>query len=198
MSPLDSGADGEPRDASDAETPADGGHVENDAGICTGWDSILMRVDKACETDSNCALVTHEIGCCGEQELVGVNAEEAPAFRALEAKCAPFPSCPCVPLATAAEDGLGARVGSESLIAVKCDKGTCRSHYTGTTFTCGARKCTDQQYCDTFVANVSGAGTSYSCEYLAEGCTSCSCVSSTGTCHCSESTGEVVRTCSEQ
>lgn len=178
---------------------SDSGVITSDGGVggdvrCTGPDPAFPTFDKGCSSDANCVLVRHTTSCCGSQLFMGINHAELARFQAAESICdSQYPACGCASQGADAEDGTMVPWGSESRIVVSCNNGVCLSHYGGTTFGCGTATCTDQQYCSMFTGGPAGSPTTYNCNLLG-GCTSCSCVSSTG-CVCTEDQGLIKVSC---
>jgi hypothetical protein len=187
-------------------TATDGGVGTSDSGVitpdggttsvvrCTGPDPTFPKFEKGCTNDASCVLVRHTTSCCGSQLFMGINHSELARFQAAESICdSQYPACGCASQGADAEDGTMVPWGSENLIAVSCVNGTCLSHYSGKTFACGTKTCTDQQYCEMVSGGPAGSGTSYYCGFLG-GCSSCSCVPATG-CVCSQDQGFIRVSC---
>lgn len=80
--------------------------------------------DESCAMAEDCAIVFHQIDCCGSQAAWGVNAEVSKAFAAAEAVCMmQYPQCDCPTLATVADDGNSS--DDPALIEVQCNDGQC-------------------------------------------------------------------------
>jgi hypothetical protein len=184
----------------------DGGVVSSDSGVitsdggvasgvlCTGPDPVFPTFQKGCTTDANCVRVSHTTSCCGSELVMGINHAELARFQAAESICdAQYPGCGCASQGANAEDGTLVPWGSENLIVVSCDNGVCLSHYSGKTFPCGTATCTDLQFCSSFTGGPAGSPTTYSCNFLG-GCSSCSCVASTG-CVCTQDQGFIKVSC---
>lgn len=171
-----------------------GPSIDGGAVRCTGTDPTFPTFEKGCTNDASCVLVRHTTSCCGSELIMAINHAELARFQSAESVCdAQYPACGCASQGATAEDGTMVPWGSENLIVASCDNGTCRSHYSGKTFTCGTATCTDQQYCSVFSGGPAGSVPSYNCVFLG-GCASCSCVSSTG-CTCSEDQGFIRVSC---
>lgn len=177
----------------------DSGVITSDGGVaggvrCTGPNQTFPTFEKGCTNDASCVLVRHTTSCCGSQLFMGINHAELARFQAAESICdAQYPACGCASQGANAEDGTLVEWNNENLIGVSCLNGTCLSHYTGKTFACGTATCTDQQYCSTTTGGPVGSTPSYNCVFLG-GCTSCSCVPSTG-CVCGEDQGFIKVSC---
>jgi hypothetical protein len=92
---------------------------------CTGEKPVFPAFDKTCAAAADCALVFHQINCCGTRVALGISSAESAAFGAAEATCeAQYPGCGCAQQPTVAEDGKSA---DESLIQVDCLSGSCGS-----------------------------------------------------------------------
>jgi hypothetical protein len=177
----------------------DGGEGSLDAGAvrCTGADPTFPTIDKGCSTSADCVVVRHKTSCCGSGLLMGINHGDLARFQAAESICdAQYPACGCASFGVDVEDGTVLPSGSENLAVASCDNMVCRSHYSGKTFACGTKTCTDQQSCTESSGGPAGTPTSYSCNQLGN-CKSCACVSpsTTAGCTCSDGQGFVKITC---
>jgi hypothetical protein len=160
----------------------DGGVSDAGSVVCTGADSFVALAPKNCSTSADCGLVRHERDCCGTELLLGINIGSIKSFDSAETECdATAPRCACAPEGVFAEDGTEVALGDEALIGAICDGGTCHSVYSGRTYSCGDRTCTDQQYC---------LGTPFTCPFLPTGCSSCGCLTPAVGCTCTTSNGE--------
>lgn len=184
----------------------EGGGVSSDSGVissdgggvsgvqCVAPNPTFPTFEKGCTNDASCAIARHRTGCCGPELFMGINHAELTRFQAAESICdSQYPPCNCPPTNAKAEDGTLVPAGSESLIVVACNNGLCQTHYSGKTFACGTMTCTDQEFCSAFTGGPAGSPTSYSCNSLG-GCSSCSCISSTG-CVCSQDQGFIRVSC---
>lgn len=102
---------------------------------CAGFPSSFV---KGCGVDDNCVGEMHQVDCCGEMKVIGVNHSEAGKFCAAEiGSSTGGPGCrasytkpaPCSSNVITAEDG--ATTTDPTKVAVRCDGGTCK------TFVCG-------------------------------------------------------------
>jgi hypothetical protein len=160
---------------------------------CTGSAQYFPDFDRSCATAGDCAAVIHQTNCCGAESAFGIRASELSAFNAAEATCdQQYPACGCASFGVDVEDGTRVDFGAKDQIAVSCDAGSCKAHYSGTSFACGTLRCIENQYCEQSSGGPSGTPTSYSCN--PSGCTDCSCLT-LADCTCSEQNGQLTLTC---
>jgi hypothetical protein len=97
-----------------------------DAIACATDDTGFPAVDKACQVDSDCALVFHQKNCCGTELAWGIAKGAVQDFSIAESICKEqlFP-CRCPQEMTQAEDGETGSTAED--FGVKCDAGTCKS-----------------------------------------------------------------------
>jgi hypothetical protein len=152
--------------------------------------------NKSCTNDSDCAPVTHFLGCCGATLIMAISTGAVPAFNAAESLCASQrPRCACQSNAVSVEDGVmyNGLPGQPSPVAALCVNGRCTAKYTGSTFVCGDKTCaTDAGYCSETTAGDASAPT-FQCELTGGGVT-CANLNFPG-CTCTENQGEVFVTC---
>jgi hypothetical protein len=87
---------------------------------------IFPWFDRKCSQDTDCAVVFHQVDCCGTLTAVGINAAGVEGFVAAEAVCdAQYPACGCAEGPTTAADGNWA-FGAEAFGAW-CHDGDCFS-----------------------------------------------------------------------
>ncbi|MBX3269016.1 MAG: hypothetical protein KF729_02075 [Sandaracinaceae bacterium] len=83
---------------------------------------------RECERAADCALVEHQVDCCGSLAARGIRADEVPAFEVAEASCrAMYPACDCAARPTVADDetaGDGTRAAR-----AECVSGACTSTF---------------------------------------------------------------------
>jgi hypothetical protein len=160
---------------------------------CTGTMPYFPEFKRACVTKSDCIAVAHQTNCCGAQLVSGISASEKAAFDAAESICdQQYPACGCAAFGVDVEDGTRVDFAWQNKIEVVCDASTCKAHYSGTSFACGTRRCTEQQYCIQSSGGPAGTPTSYSCNPSA--CTDCSCLTMPG-CTCTSTDGHLTFTC---
>lgn len=83
-------------------------------------------VGKECAGDNDCAVVFHQVDCCGSLVAIGVDAGTVDAFNEAEAMCAAkWPACECAQKPTAAEDGESTE--DQAQIVAACEGGLCQS-----------------------------------------------------------------------
>lgn len=81
--------------------------------------------DRTCAAIEDCAIVFHQIDCCGSSEAWGINGEVAKAFNEAEAVCASqYPGCGCPTEPPIADDG---KSGDPAMIQVDCIEGQCKT-----------------------------------------------------------------------
>ncbi len=160
---------------------------------CTGTTKYFPEFDRGCATDDDCVVVAHQTSCCGDELATGISASEQAAFAAAEAICEQqYPACGCAAQGVAVEDGTQLDFSRRSEVVATCDAGTCQAHYSGASFACGTRRCTEEQYCVQSSGGPAGTPTSYSCSPTA--CTDCSCITMPD-CTCTDDDGQLTFTC---
>jgi hypothetical protein len=171
-----------------------GGSAGSSNISCTGANQSFPTFDRSCASETECVLVHHTTSCCGDELIMAIKNGEQASFQTAESACdSQYPGCGCASQGPTAEDGTLVPFGKENLVKAQCDKGTCRSYYSGTTFPCGATTCSDLQYCSAITGGPAGSPTSYSCVSLG-GCTTCACLGQTG-CNCTENQGAITVSC---
>lgn len=179
--------------SSGESSSGDGGSAGERAIECTGAMPYFPEFDRTCTTDDDCVTVAHQTSCCGSELLMGIRSIEQAAFEAAEATCdQQYPPCGCAAQGVDIEDGTQVPFSSRDQVHASCDAGSCRAHYSGTSFSCGTRRCTEQQYCVQSSGGPVGTPTSYTCNPSA--CTDCSCITMSG-CTCSQTDGHLTVTC---
>lgn len=107
-------------------TGATGGTTGDPAIVCGGDMPVFPEFDRSCAATSDCALVLHQLDCCGSLAALGISADVARLFAAAEAVCRlQYPECDCAPKPTVADDGNSSP--DTDAIAVTCLEGQCRS-----------------------------------------------------------------------
>ena len=96
--------------------------------MCTGTTSTFPDFDRSCTDASECAVVEHQINCCGTMRALGIRADQQSAFDAAEASCrGMYPGCGCAALPTEADDGTTS--DGTSTARAECVSGQCTSTY---------------------------------------------------------------------
>jgi hypothetical protein len=91
---------------------------------CAGSPSVFPSFDRACTVDAECAVVFHQINCCGTRRALGIVKGKVVDFSAAETICeSQYPGCGCAQQPTMADDGNAS--ADESLIKVSCSMGIC-------------------------------------------------------------------------
>lgn len=158
-----------------------GGANNPDCGI------DFAKLDRACNSSSECALVDHQFDCCGTDLRTGIRTDSRAAFDALEQYCsAQFPKCGCATQRTTLDDGTAVNFGQSDAV-VECMNGSCRSCHPDKSFPCGDSSCDAGQFCESFTGGPRGSGTTNSCQSL-NNCKDCSCLSQAD-CTCSVESG---------
>jgi len=176
-----------------------GGGGEAGAGdnaiSCVGQMAHFPEFDRSCSAASDCSLVAHTTSCCGARLAMAIAASGTPAFNSAEAICdAQYPACGCAAQGVQVEDGTQVGWSWQTEVKASCDDGSCKAHYTGTTFSCGANTCTDKQYCS--MSSGGPAGTVPSANCVQTTCTDCACLKvDSATCSCSVTNGHLVVSC---
>ncbi len=79
-----------------------------------------------CNVDADCAVVIHQIDCCGSKVAWGINAMVEAMFTGEEATCRDqYPKCKCAQKQTVADDG---KTAPGDVFAAKCLVGQCKSY----------------------------------------------------------------------
>ena len=99
-----------------------------DEVVCGGASPRFPSFDRTCGMDVDCAVVSHQVDCCGSRAALGVAAREVVRFSEAERACASmFPACDCAAQPTTADDGT---TGSGDA-RVACVAGQCTSTFAG-------------------------------------------------------------------
>jgi hypothetical protein len=171
---------GEAGASSAGEASTSGGTSNHGQPDC---DEDFNVLDRSCETPDDCALVGHQVDCCGTILVMGLSSTEQPAFSALEQYCsARFPLCDCAPRGKLLEDGT--LVGAAAITVADCIDGRCRSRSNQAARACGDQSCNATQYCHERTGGPVGSEPSYDCLPLGD-CHDCGCLSMTG-CQCTQ------------
>ena len=92
-------------------------------GGCASRAEQFLRV---CATEFNCALLNHQVDCCGSEVVIGVSSISLTAAQNLERSCvAQGPLCRCAAKETLAEDGKTFPDGAA--LKLRCKAGRCES-----------------------------------------------------------------------
>ncbi|HWA75681.1 MAG TPA: hypothetical protein VG937_25270 [Polyangiaceae bacterium] len=170
-----------------------GGSAGERAVQCTGATPYFPEFNRACAKPEDCLAVAHQTNCCGAQFVSAISANDKPAFDAAEATCEQqYPACGCAAFGVDVEDGTRVDFAWQDKVEVACEARTCKALYSGTSFACGTRRCTEQQYCVQSSGGPAGTPTSYSCNPTA--CTDCSCLTMPD-CTCSNTDGHLTFIC---
>jgi hypothetical protein len=112
--------------AADAGTDAS---VSGEAGALACGENTFPAIERSCLVDDDCAVVEHQINCCGTLSATGIRADAKSAFDAAEATCrASYPRCRCAVQITQADDGTSA--ADNRAASVSCAQGRCSSTFT--------------------------------------------------------------------
>jgi hypothetical protein len=118
-----SGTEATGTSGSTSSTSSTGGEP---AIVCGGDMPSFPEFDRSCAVAMDCALVLHQIDCCGSLAALGISADAARLFAEAEAVCAmQYPQCDCLAKPTVADDGNSSP--DNNAIAVSCVDGECRS-----------------------------------------------------------------------
>lgn len=100
---------GEAEDETDtaAQDTDTGGSCEDGTGPLACWgDFELPSFSKCCEVPEDCAIVFHQVDCCGSFAALGISASEVSQFDELDPDCrGSYPGCGCPSGPTRADDG---------------------------------------------------------------------------------------------
>lgn len=183
------GAAGNAARAGSGGATAGGGAVS-----CVGATRSFPEFDRSCGNAADCSLVTHTTDCCGAMLAIAIATTETIAFNSAEAICdAQYPACGCAAQGVAVEDGTQVGWSWQAEVKASCDGGSCKAHYAGETFSCGAHTCTDKQYCGMSSGGPIGAEPSVNC--IQTTCTDCACLKLDSACSCSVSNGHLFVSC---
>lgn len=93
---------------------------------CGGEDPKFPEFDRTCASPDDCAVVFHQIDCCGSTAALGISVDASKPFAEAEAVCVgQFPACECAAQPPIADDGESAEDPAQ--IAVTCTDGQCQS-----------------------------------------------------------------------
>jgi hypothetical protein len=122
---TDAGAVGA-RDAGQADGGAADAGRAADAGIpCR---ASVPSAFRTCSATSDCAVLVHEISCCGTLHASGIRADEQTRFATAAAACGDSPAvCDCIAAPTVADDNSRADAGPARAV---CIDGLCTSTFT--------------------------------------------------------------------
>lgn len=92
---------------------------------CSSDPPSFPEFDRGCVVDVDCAVVLHQIDCCGTFVAWGLRADVAKTFAEAEALCeSQYPLCGCAAQPTVADDGMAS---NNNDFAVTCKDGSCFS-----------------------------------------------------------------------
>lgn len=117
--------------AGTTEIPPEPTTVEPDTTTGAGVDCSMdpptfPQFDRACVEASDCALVFHQVDCCGTRVAWGLSGAASEPFAEAEATCVDqFPRCDCATKPTVADDGEPSV--DDATIGVTCKDGSCFS-----------------------------------------------------------------------
>ena len=113
--------------------------------MCVGVDPIVFPTPlDTCAVDSDCAVVFHQVNCCGTLAAWGIAAAGVKDFSAAETICqGQYPDCKCAQLQTTSDDG-SKGWAPEDFVAV-CDNGQCKSQ--GASGCHAGLACKDSMFC---------------------------------------------------
>lgn len=87
----------------------------------------LPPPDRACSSASDCALLNHQVDCCGSEVALGLASGARAAAEQQERVCAAqWPRCKCVAQQTVADDGKP--FADAAGVKVRCVAGRCESY----------------------------------------------------------------------
>ena len=121
--------------ATDAASPPDGACGRPDASMgptdvmCAATPPVFPIFDRSCCTDSDCAVVRHQIDCCGSYTQTGVSSSIQAGFQTAEMLCeSQYPRCRCLARPDVANDDSSA-VTSTDLATVHCITRVCQTTF---------------------------------------------------------------------
>ncbi len=131
--PTDAGTtDGATTDSATTDAATIDSGVNADTGPtkpvvqCADNPPVFPAFDTSCKVAIDCAVVLHQINCCGTFVAAGVSQADKAAHEAAEQTCqAQYPKCKCVALATKADDGKTAT--KLDAFGVDCLAGVCKT-----------------------------------------------------------------------
>jgi hypothetical protein len=105
----------------DTGSTTDGAEVQ-----CTADPKVFPSFAEDCRAAADCAVVLHQVDCCGSLQGWGIRADAVADFDAAEAVCqSQYPRCDCPPMATLLDDGNV--IDDVDGIVVDCVGGLCQS-----------------------------------------------------------------------
>lgn len=108
------------------DTTGTTGTTGEPAIACGGDAPFFPEFDRACAEPADCALVFHQIDCCGSLAALGISGDAAKLFAEAEAECTmQYPQCDCPAQPTVADDGSG--TPDNNTIEVTCLDAQCLS-----------------------------------------------------------------------
>jgi hypothetical protein len=137
LDPQTTSTTGDPGDGTALAAP-DTLDPQTTGGTTGGGDEVQCAADppvfpappKACAVDEDCAVVFHQVDCCGSRAGLGIDADAVDEFMAAEEICAAqYPGCDCAAQPTTAEDGQS--TADESQIQAHCVDELCASFIPG-------------------------------------------------------------------
>lgn len=94
--------------------------------LCGADGAVFPDFDDSCTADADCAVVFHQVNCCGTNAAWGVNVSEVADFQAAEAICVEeYPKCGCATFPTTADDGKS--TWYEKNFVAACQEGACKT-----------------------------------------------------------------------
>lgn len=129
LTSTDTGTSAETSTGADTDTGTSDttGTTGEPAIACGGDEPYFPEFDRSCSEPADCAVVFHQLDCCGSLAGLGISTEVAKDFAEAEAECAAqYPMCDCVAMPTVADDG--SSTPDDSAIEVTCLDGQCISY----------------------------------------------------------------------
>ena len=91
-----------------------------------GCDGRRARFDRRCSLEADCAVLHHQVDCCGSEVVLGLSAQGLAAAQQQERACVVAgPLCRCAAQETVAEDGK--TFPNAASLKVRCTAGRCES-----------------------------------------------------------------------
>jgi hypothetical protein len=121
--------------ANDAAPASDAGCDRPDAVVgstdvmCNATPVVFPTIDRSCCDTSDCAVVRHQIDCCGSFTQTGISASAEAAFQTAETTCeSQYPRCRCLARPDVANDETMATTSTD-VATVRCVDRVCQTTF---------------------------------------------------------------------
>jgi hypothetical protein len=156
----------------DGKCVCDDGNIEcKDKPIqCSGVEEeYFPEFGDKCVSNNDCAVVFHQVDCCGNQIALGINPSEVADFKEAEAICSnQYPGCGCPMGPIKADDGTMSLDKND--FSAQCVEGSCWTSAQKDVSCSSKNDCSKGQYCD-FAYNTCGVwGNKGTCKAKPQAC----------------------------